>query len=316
MTAPGAPWARSRRSAALVLLAWVWASPASLLGLMVGLGSLLTGGRCRRVGRTLEFHGGAARFFLERAPFVVGGASAMTLGHVLLGRSAIDLDLAREHEGVHVRQYERWGPFFLPAYLASSAALWLVGWDPYLDNPFERSAYAEASVKSFQELLKGPEPAGRLHWIGVSRAHRSTIQAFESAVLETGLGITGDCHGKRGGSKRQVTLIQAEHLPVVAALLRRPSVEPELLRRNLVVSGVNLLALKGRRFRVGAAILEGTGPCDPCSRMEENLGPGGYSAMRGHGGITARVLEGGEIRVGDPVEVLPDSLLGESRATE
>jgi MOSC domain-containing protein YiiM len=98
-----------------------------------------------------------------------------------------------------------------------------------------------------------------------------------------------------------VTLIQREHLNVIAGLLRRDGISPELTRRNLVVSGVNLLALKGERFRVGEVLLEGTGPCEPCSRMEENLGPGGYNAMRGHGGITARVLEGGVLRIGDTV---------------
>ena len=77
--------------------------------------------------------------------------------------------------------------------------------------------------------------------------------------------------------------------------------DPALLRRNIVVAGLNLLALKGRRFRIGGALLEGSGPCEPCSRMEEALGPGGYNAMRGHGGITARVVEGGLIRVGDAV---------------
>jgi MOSC domain-containing protein YiiM len=83
--------------------------------------------------------------------------------------------------------------------------------------------------------------------------------------------------------------------------LHRDATPPELTRRNIVVSGINLLALKDRRFQIGGAVLEATGPCEPCSRMEENLGPGGYNAMRGHGGITARVVEEGTIRVGDEV---------------
>lgn len=119
--------------------------------------------------------------------------------------------------------------------------------------------------------------------------------------VEPRTGLTGDHHALSGLSKRQVTLIQQEHLAVVGALLDRGPVDPALLRRNLVVSGINLLSLKAARFRVGSVLLEGTGPCAPCSLMEKNLGPGGYSAMRGHGGITAVVVEGGQISVGDPV---------------
>jgi MOSC domain-containing protein YiiM len=88
----------------------------------------------------------------------------------------------------------------------------------------------------------------------------------------------------------------------MAAFLGMTEVAPELLRRNLVTRGINLLALKDRRFRVGAALLEGSGECAPCSRMEEALGPGGYNAVRGHGGIAARVIEGGEVRIGDAIE--------------
>ena len=148
-----------------------------------------------------------------------------------------------------------------------------------------------------------PRP-GRLEWIGRAAERRGTVQAVQSAVVHPGTGIDDEHHAASGQSKRQVTLIQHEHLAVVAALLGRERVPPELLRRNLVVSGINLLALKDRRFRIGEVLLEGSGPCDPCSRMEENLGPGGYNAMRGHGGITAVVLEGGTIRVGDAVQAL------------
>jgi MOSC domain-containing protein YiiM len=99
-------------------------------------------------------------------------------------------------------------------------------------------------------------------------------------------------------------LIQAAHLPVIPTLLGRHDLDPGLLWRNLVVSGINLLALKGISFRIGPVLLEGTGLCQPCSRMEVVLSPGRYNALRGHGGLTARVLEGGVLRLGDPVVAL------------
>jgi MOSC domain-containing protein YiiM len=130
------------------------------------------------------------------------------------------------------------------------------------------------------------------------------MRAAAEVLAVEGLGLEGEHHGKRGGlhsSRRQVTLIQAEHLPAIASILGLDSVAPELMRRNLVVSGINLIALKDRRFRIGSAWLLGTGPCEPCSRIEENLGPGGFNAARGHGGITAVVLSGGLLRIGDAV---------------
>lgn len=147
--------------------------------------------------------------------------------------------------------------------------------------------------------------SGRVEWIGLRPARDVPMQVVVEAEGVAGRGLAGDRYASAGG-KRGVTLIQAEHLPAIAALLGLDAVEPELLRRNLVVSGLPLIALKGRRFRLGELLLEGTGPCDPCSRMEQVLGEGGYNAMRGHGGLTARILEGGRVRIGDAVVALTD----------
>jgi MOSC domain-containing protein YiiM len=142
-----------------------------------------------------------------------------------------------------------------------------------------------------------PHP-GRLQWIGVRTGRQSPMRAVATTPLNPKFGLIDDY---RSRGIRQVTLIQAEHLPVIAALCGIDNVEPGLLRRNLVVSGISVHALKDKRFTIGSVQLLGTGECVPCSRMEENLGMGGYNAMRGHGGITARVLSEGQIRVGDIV---------------
>lgn len=151
-------------------------------------------------------------------------------------------------------------------------------------------------------LLAGPMRPGRLQWIGLRPARRAAVTTPAAAKLIAGHGVEGDHYDSRRNGPRQVTLIAAEDLAATAAFLGLSAISPELLRRNLVVSGINLVALKDRRFRVGTALLEGSGECAPCSRMEELLGPGGYNAVRGHGGITARVIEGGEIGIGDVVE--------------
>jgi hypothetical protein len=122
----------------------VWVSPWTLLGLVLGLAALASGGGSRRVGRVLEFHGGLLNRLLCRVP-IAGGAAAMTLGHVVIARTQADLDRSRRHELVHVGQYERWGPLFVPAYLAASAWQWLRGRHAYLDNPFEEEAYRRDS---------------------------------------------------------------------------------------------------------------------------------------------------------------------------
>ena len=144
-----------------------------------------------------------------------------------------------------------------------------------------------------------PRP-GRVEWIGLRPKRDVPMQEVNEAFATAGIGLTGDRYAG-GSGKRGITLIQAEHLPVIAALSGRDAVQPLMLRRNVVVEGLPLIALKGRRFRIGDALCEGTAPCDPCSKMEAVLGPGGYNAMRGHGGLCARILEGGTIRLGDAV---------------
>lgn len=144
---------------------------------------------------------------------------------------------------------------------------------------------------------------GRVDFIGVRAARGVPMQAVDAVQAVAGRGIVGDRYSG-GSGKRGVTLIQAEHLPVIAALAGLDAVDPILVRRNLVVSGIPLIALKGQRFRIGDVLLEGTGPCDPCSKMEAALGEGGYNAMRGHGGLCARIVEGGVMRLGDAVRAV------------
>lgn len=160
-------------------------------------------------------------------------------------------------------------------------------------------------AESLVELMQIHHRPGRVEWIGLSPGRREPILEVDRVEARVGTGLVGDRHAKGGSSKRQVTLIQAEHLPVVAAL-SGADVRPSLLRRNVVVSGINLYALRRARFRVGDVLLEGTGVCDPCRRMEEALGAGGFSAMRGHGGITAVVLEAGHLAIGDEVVLVED----------
>lgn len=125
----------------LRLLATLWALPWTLAGIALGLVALATGGGYQRSGRVHEFHGGWLNRLLRRVP-IAGGASAMTLGQTVIARTLDDLEFSRDHELIHVAQYERWGIFFVPAYLACSAWLWLRGRDPYFNNPFEVEAYS------------------------------------------------------------------------------------------------------------------------------------------------------------------------------
>ncbi len=159
---------------------------------------------------------------------------------------------------------------------------------------------------SYQELLSHFPQPGAVIWIGIRPARRVPMESLSEVLLDAASGLPGDHYTGRSNRKRQITLVQQEHLTVIARLLNTV-IAPETLRRNIVVSGINLLALKGQYIRVGEAILEITGACHPCSRMEAALGHGGYNVMRGHGGMTASIHQGGWVRTGDRVEwIHPD----------
>lgn len=155
-------------------------------------------------------------------------------------------------------------------------------------------------MEPLKELIARMAKPGRIDWIGLRPARRTEIEVVPQANLSIS-GIEGD-HGRAG--KRAVTLLQSEHLAVIASFLERDQIGPEILRRNVLISGINLSALRGRQMRLCTAVIEITGVCAPCSRMEEALGYGGYSALRGHGGWTASVIEPGTFAVGGQVAVL------------
>jgi hypothetical protein len=124
-------------------LIYLWVFPTTSLGILaLLLASTRSRVQTQIVDGVLEIHGGWITLLLRHGTLLAGGASAMTLGHVVLGQSSRLLNQTRRHERVHVRQCERWGPFFVPAYLLASLIAWLLGARPYLDNPFEREAYA------------------------------------------------------------------------------------------------------------------------------------------------------------------------------
>ena len=171
-------------------------------------------------------------------------------------------------------------------------------------------------MASPRELISaGPQP-GRIETIVLRPARGVAAVVVDEAELVEGRGLLGDRHAARtalgvNGQARALTLIQAEHLPLLARWTGGERIDPALLRRNLVVSGLNLLGLRSpfadqpRLWRIGpSAVIEVSGPCEPCSRMEDVLGPGGYNAMRGHGGVYARVVKGGLLRRGDLLQAL------------
>lgn len=179
-----------------------------------------------------------------------------------------------------------------------------------------QSTQSSSSNQSLRDLTTQFAQQGKLETIYLRTARGIACTESQSAIALIGQGLQGDRSaasktrnllGSEGqDSKRQVTLIQAEHIAVIAKFLGKP-IDAALLRRNLVVSGINLLAAKSlfrdqtMQLKIGEVVLEITGSCEPCSKMEASLGKGAYNAMRGHGGVTAKVIVGGELSVNDAV---------------
>jgi MOSC domain-containing protein YiiM len=152
-----------------------------------------------------------------------------------------------------------------------------------------------------KELFEKYAQPGKVVAISVRAERITPVTLVRTVTAIENKGLDGD---RSMGGKRQVTFIQLEHIAAIASFLGKTQLDFTLTPRNIVVSGINLLALKGKQFGIGEAIFEHSGECHPCSRMKEALGVGGYNAMRGHGGITAKVIRGGAFKQNDEVVVL------------
>ncbi len=157
-------------------------------------------------------------------------------------------------------------------------------------------------MATISELKTHFTQPGQIEWIGLRPQRNSEIIEVESAELLAGHGLVGDKAALKLGSKRQVTIIQREYIHVMESLLNK-SISPATLRRNVVVSKISLSILLRHSLKINDVVLEVTGNCAPCAKMEKALGYGAYNAMRLHGGVNAIVKKGGIINVGDKVEV-------------
>jgi MOSC domain-containing protein YiiM len=154
----------------------------------------------------------------------------------------------------------------------------------------------------FLEKLRQSIAPGKLEWIGLRTERRGGISVVERVEAKPGLGLDGDHRClKTAGSARQVTIISREYIHQISQQLGMDFIDPVLLRRNLVISGMNMNLLRFQRLQIGDAIFETSALCDPCSRMDEVLGNGGASAMFGYGGLCAKIIQGGWIALGDDV---------------
>lgn len=164
-------------------------------------------------------------------------------------------------------------------------------------------------MKYVDKLTENLQP-GLLEWIGLRPHKKAPMVTAERVMLIENRGVEGDhqCLHKPG-SARQITLISREFIDQICLYLNieQGSIDPLDLRRNLVVSGINLNALRQSTFAIGNAVLQATAVCHPCSRMEASLGQGGFAAMLGHGGLCAKIVSSGEIALGHAVTKLSQS---------
>ena len=159
---------------------------------------------------------------------------------------------------------------------------------------------------SIKDLMRRQAREGEVVYISIRPERVQFPREVDTVYADTSHGLDGDHYAGGADGKRQVTLINEEHIQAVASFVGEAQLDPGLLRRNIVVKSINLLSLKDKEFSIGEAVLRMTGLCHPCSRMEENLGGGGYNAMRGHGGITATIVKSGMIRKGDKLVLMND----------
>ena len=161
----------------------------------------------------------------------------------------------------------------------------------------------------FARYLNSLRP-GTLTWIGIRPSSKQPVLSVDSVIALENLGLEGDHRClKTPGSARQVTIISEESIQLIEKYSSRDRIDPALLRRNLVVRGINLNALRHQQFSIGEALFEATAQCHPCSRMDRDIGPGTVAAMLGHGGLCAKIIHSGEIQVGDRlIPLIPESL--------
>ena len=167
-------------------------------------------------------------------------------------------------------------------------------------------------MASINKLKKHFPNTGRIEWIGLRATKSKEIIQVNTAEVLLDHGLVGDKSALKRGSKRQVTLIQAEYFTVMESFLHKKKILPETLRRNIVISGINLSVLVKNCLKINDAIFEITGNCAPCKKMEEALGYGAFNAMRNHGGVNAVVRKGGVINVGDEVRVCIETPIEDS----